>query len=167
MNDEQIQHFYQALLALTKNVPRTTRLSDPDATVTLTSRVCGSQITVDLKVERGVVTDYGQKVQACTLGTAAASIMGRRAVGRTGAELREVTAQLRAMLRENGPAPEGDWSDLAILVPARDLTTRHASMLLAFDAVVSALQELGYGGDENTPSTTPGEPPNTVRLPSP
>jgi NifU-like protein involved in Fe-S cluster formation len=46
------------------------------------------------------------------------------------------------MLKENGPVPEGKWSDCAVLEPVRDYKARHASTLLTFDAVVSALDEI-------------------------
>jgi NifU-like protein involved in Fe-S cluster formation len=46
------------------------------------------------------------------------------------------------MLKENGPAPQGEWADLAVLEPVRDFKARHASTLLTFDAVVNALDQV-------------------------
>jgi NifU-like protein involved in Fe-S cluster formation len=86
-----------------------------------------------------IVTDYGQEVRACLLGQCAASVMGAHIVGSSAAELRAVGAQMRRMLKEGGPAPTGKWQDLAILQPVRDYKPRHASTLLVFDAVESAI----------------------------
>jgi NifU-like protein involved in Fe-S cluster formation len=68
--------------------------------------------------------------------------MARHIIGSTPAELRALRERMRAMLKENGPVPEGKWSDCAVLEPVRDYKARHASTLLTFDAVVSALDEI-------------------------
>ena len=44
------------------------------------------------------------------------------------------------MLQDNGPPPEGEWSDLALFEPAKNLKSRHESILLIFDAVLLALK---------------------------
>jgi NifU-like protein involved in Fe-S cluster formation len=67
--------------------------------------------------------------------------MARNIVGSTPQELREAREDLRCMLKENGPPPGGKWADLAVLEPVRDYKARHASTLLAFDAVVDALEK--------------------------
>ena len=46
------------------------------------------------------------------------------------------------MLKENGAPPSGKWADFAVLEPVRDYKARHASTLLTFDAVVSALDQI-------------------------
>jgi NifU-like protein involved in Fe-S cluster formation len=46
---------------------------------------------------------------------------------------------MRKMLKAGGPPPEGRWADLAVLEPVKDYKARHASTLLVFDAVESAL----------------------------
>lgn len=130
------------ILELAANIPRTERLEDPDATARAYSKLCGSRITVDLKMKDGVVTDYGQEVKACLLGQSSAAIMGRLIIGSTPDELREVGRVMRAMLKENGPPPKGKWADLALLEPVRDYKARHASTLLVFDAVEDALAQI-------------------------
>jgi NifU-like protein involved in Fe-S cluster formation len=51
------------------------------------------------------------------------------------------------MLTENGPPPGGKWADIAVLEPVRDYKARHASTLLTFDAVVSALDQIEARSD--------------------
>ena len=47
------------------------------------------------------------------------------------------------MLKENGAPPaDGKWADIAVLEPVRDYKARHASTLLTFDAVVSAIDQI-------------------------
>jgi NifU-like protein involved in Fe-S cluster formation len=134
--------YSQRILELAAAMPRTQRLAAPEATAKAHSKLCGSTVTVDLVMDGDVVTDYGQSVKACLLGQSAASVMGREVVGSTAAELREVGAAMRKMLKEGGPPPKGKWRDLAVLEPVRDYKARHASTLLVFDAVEDAIAQI-------------------------
>jgi NifU-like protein involved in Fe-S cluster formation len=138
-----LSEIYNAkILELAASIPRAVRLDTPDATATAHSKLCGSTVTVDLNMQDGRVVEFGQNVKACLLGQSAASVMGREIVGSTTAELREIGAVMRRMLKENGPPPTGRWADLAVLEPVRDYKARHASTLLVFDAVERALDEI-------------------------
>ena len=134
--------YSQRILELAANIPRADRLAAPDATAMMRSKLCGSTVHVDLKMDGDVVTDYGQSVRACLLGQSSASVMGREIVGSTAAELRAVGAAMRKMLKEGGPAPEGRWADLAMLEPVRDYKARQPSTLLVFDAVEDAIAQI-------------------------
>jgi NifU-like protein involved in Fe-S cluster formation len=133
--------YNQRILELAGNIPRIGRLSQPDATASAHSKLCGSTITVDVSLRDGKVADYAHELKACALGQASASIMARNVVGSTPQELREAREALRKMLKENGPPPAGKWADLAVLEPVRDYKARHGSTLLAFDAVAEAVTE--------------------------
>jgi len=129
------------ILELAGAISRIGRLADPDGTATAHSKLCGSTITVDLKLRDGRVSDFGQSVKACLLGQAAASVMAREIVGSTPDELRRVGHTMRVMLKEGGPPPTGRWADLAVLEPVRNYKARQASTLLVFDAVEKALED--------------------------
>ena len=134
--------YNRRILELAADIPRLGRLSAPDASATAHSKLCGSTVTVDLKIEGDVVTDFAHDVKACALGQASSSIMARQVVGSTAEELRTVREAMRRMLKEGGEPPEGKWSELRVLEPVRDFKARHASTLLTFDAVVGALDEI-------------------------
>jgi NifU-like protein involved in Fe-S cluster formation len=134
--------YSQRILELAAALPRTARLPEPQATAMAHSKLCGSKVTVDLAMEGDVVSDYGQNVKACLLGQAASSVMGREIIGSSAAELREVGATMRKMLKAGGPPPQGRWGDLAVLEPVRDYKARHASTLLVFDAVEEAIAQI-------------------------
>lgn len=149
--------YNKRILELAANIPHIGRMVDPDATATKHSKLCGSTVTVDLKAENGLVTDFAHEVKACALGQASSSIMARHIIGSTAEELRSVRATVRTMLKENGAPPEGKWSDLACLEPVRDYKARHASTLLTFDAVVEAMDALeakADGGNVTHPDPT-------------
>jgi NifU-like protein involved in Fe-S cluster formation len=130
------------ILEFAGNIPRIGRLPDPDATAKAHSRLCGSTVTVDLKMQDGKVSDFAHDVKACALGQASSSIMAQHVIGATPDELREVREAMRRMLKENGPPPEGRWADLRYLEPVRDYKARHASTMLTFDAVVDAVGQI-------------------------
>lgn len=135
--------YNKRILELAADIPRQGRLEHPDATATAHSKLCGSTVTVDIKVEDGKVADFAHDVKACALGQASSSIMARNIVGSTPEELRELRDTVRAMLKEGGEPPrEGKWADIAVLEPVRDYKARHASTLLTFDAVVDALAKV-------------------------
>lgn len=130
------------ILDLAGNIPRIGRLAHADASATAHSKLCGSTVTVDLKMDDGVVTDFAHVVKACALGQASSSIMARHVVGSNAGELRAVRDTVRRMLKENGPPPAGKWGEIAVLEPVRDYKARHASTMLTFDAVVSAIDQI-------------------------
>ena len=130
------------ILELAGNIPRLGRLAAPDASATAHSKLCGSTVTVDLKMDGPLVTDFAHDVKACALGQASSSIMARHVIGAKADELRELRETVRKMLKENGPPPSGKWADIAVLEPVRDYKARHASTMLTFDAVVSAIDKI-------------------------
>jgi NifU-like protein involved in Fe-S cluster formation len=138
----QLSEIYNArILELSAAIAPASRLADADGTATAHSKLCGSTVTVDLKLSGGRVTEYGHVVKACLLGQTSASVMARNIVGSSAKELRDVAAAMRKMLKQGGPPPDGRWADLAVLEPVKDYKARHASTLLVFDAVESALAQ--------------------------
>jgi NifU-like protein involved in Fe-S cluster formation len=130
------------ILELAGNIPRIGRLSAPDATARAHSRLCGSTVTIDVKMDGEIVSDFAHEVKACALGQASSSIMARHVVGAKAGELRALRRQMLKMLKENGPPPTGRFEELKFLEPVRDYKARHASTMLTFDAVVDALDQI-------------------------
>jgi NifU-like protein involved in Fe-S cluster formation len=130
------------LLDLAANAPQPGRLTAPGASSRKVSRVCGSVVEVDLVVEKGVVTAFGQSVSACAIGQASAAVMARNIVGSGTGALRALREQVIAMLKDGGSPPGGRWAELRWLAPVRDYPARHPSALLVFDAVVEALDKI-------------------------
>jgi len=137
---DMIKLYSARILALAADMPRTTRLENPTATAKKRAPLCGSTVTVDVQVEDGIVTDYGQDVKACALGQAAAAVIGAAIVGLPIADIENGRAELFAMLKSDGPVPAAPFDGLAVLEPAKDYKNRHASIMLAFDATLEALQ---------------------------
>jgi NifU-like protein involved in Fe-S cluster formation len=134
--------YNKRIIELAGSIPRLGRLDTPDATATAHSKLCGSTVVVDLKMDGPVVTDFAHDVKACALGQASSSIMARNVIGANATELRELRETVRRMLKENGAPPTGKWADIAVLEPVRDYKARHASTMLTFDAVVDCLDQI-------------------------
>jgi NifU-like protein involved in Fe-S cluster formation len=145
-----IDDLYSArILKLAADLPRAGRLAAPDASSEKIAKLCGSKVTVDVKIEDGVVVDFAQDVRACALGQASAAVLGAHVVGARLGEIEVARDALSAMLKANGPAPSGRFAELAVLEAVKDYPARHASTLLAFEATVEAVR-LATGGATRT-----------------
>ena len=142
MSDSDLIKLYSTrILALAADIPATAPIADPQVTVRKRSPLCGSTVTVSLRLEDGRIADYAQDVKACALGQASAAVSGAAMLGRDAGEVRTARDQLRAMLKSDGPVPDAPFDGLEVLTPARDFKNRHASILLALDATVEAMEQ--------------------------
>ena len=140
MADRDLVSLYSGrILALAADIPRLGHLDRPDATVRRRSPQCGSSVSVDLRAENGRVTDFAQDVKACALGQASASVLGSVVIGKSRDELAAARDALNAMLTSDGPIPPAPFEGYEALLPARDFKNRHASIMLAIEATVDAL----------------------------
>lgn len=140
MADSDLIKLYSGrILELAASIPHQGRLPAPMGTAKRRSPLCGSTITVDVTVQDGRVTEFAQDVKACALGQASASILGRVVLGRSRGEVEAARDALRAMLKEGGPVPLAPFEGYEVLLPAREYKNRHASILLALEAVCEAM----------------------------
>ena len=140
--DADLIKLYSArILALAADIPHLGRLEDAQASVKRRSPLCGSTVTVDVTMTDGVLTGLGQDVKACALGQAAAAVAGQAAVGATIEQVETARDQLRAMLKGTGPVPDAPFDGFEVLSPAVSYKNRHASILLAIEALAEAMQQ--------------------------
>jgi NifU-like protein involved in Fe-S cluster formation len=140
MTDSDLLSLYSGrILALAAEIPHHGRLPAPQASAKKRSPLCGSTVTVDVVTQNGRVVEFAQDVKACALGQASAAILGAAVLGRTLAELQAAQTQLRAMLKDGGPVPDAPFTGFEVLSPAREFKNRHASILLALEAVCDAM----------------------------
>ena len=141
-----MDHIYSPrLFALANALPPASRLAVPDVTASAKSKMCGSTAEVDVSISDGAIEAYAQRVKACLLGRATASVVAREIIGTPLTELRQVAAEMRAMLEAQGAAPVGRWADLGVLAPVHEIKARHASALLVFTALERAIEDLPAG----------------------
>ncbi len=133
--------YSKRILALAAEIPHIGRLETPDGTAMKRSPLCGSTVTVDVALSDGRISGFAQDVKACALGQSSASVLGAEIVGRSRDELQAGRDQLHAMLKSDGPAPDAPFAELEVLEPAKDYKNRHASILLAWDATLAAMDD--------------------------
>lgn len=135
--------YSKRILALAAEIPHIGRLDAPDGSAMKRSPLCGSTVTVDVALADGRIADFAQDVKACALGQSSASVLGAEVVGRSRDEIQSARDALQAMLKADGPAPAAPFTDLEVLEPAKDYKNRHASILLAWDATLAAMEDAG------------------------
>jgi len=141
--DTDLIKLYSArILELAADIPLHRRLDAPGYSVKKRSPLCGSTVTVDVTMEDGKVSAFGQDVKACALGQASASVVGGAIVGCTPDQITQARDELRAMLKDDGPVPAAPFDGLEVLRPAVAYKNRHASILLTLDAASEAVTHL-------------------------
>ena len=141
MSDTDLMALYsRRLLALAADIPHLGRLEAPDGAGQRRSPQCGSTVRAEVGMADGRIARFAQEVRACALGQASAGLLGARLPGLTPAELQAARDSLAAMLA-GGPAPAGGLGDLEVLSAARDFPNRHASIMLAWDAALAAVED--------------------------
>ncbi|MEM7620307.1 MAG: iron-sulfur cluster assembly scaffold protein [Pseudomonadota bacterium] len=126
------------LLQIAANITHTQRLDNPDITAQAQSKLCGSNIEIDINIRNGRIVAFGQTVTACLLGQSAAAIMAKTIIGKDITEIEDVSKKMHAMLKGQGATPKGGWEELGLLEGVREFKARHASTLLIFSALEKA-----------------------------
>jgi NifU-like protein involved in Fe-S cluster formation len=131
------------ILRLAAATARYARLDDPQGSADKRSPICGSRITVDVRLdEAGKIVQLGQDIRACALGQASAALMGEAAIGKSAQDLTRARDGLRHWLAGETETP-GDWPGLNIFEPAIPHKARHAAIMLAFEAAAEAVESAG------------------------
>lgn len=140
MSDADLMQLYsRRILALTTSIPHLGRLDTPSGSASKRSPQCGSSVKVDVTMQDNRIGAFAQEVRACALGQASAAVLGASVIGRSRAEIQAARAELTAMLKDGGDPPPSPFEALEALLPARDFPNRHASILLAWDATLAAI----------------------------
>lgn len=134
--------YHNRVLELAADIPNVGVLADAHGSATKLARICGSTVRVDVKLadDNQTVTAIAVDPKACALGQAATAILSEQAVGATYDELVAARDQMRAMLKDGGEPPRGRFWELRHLEGVRDYPPRHASTMLAFEAILEAIE---------------------------
>jgi len=131
-----------AILTLAAGIAHIGSLKDPQGEASKTAKLCGSTITIQLKLDdQNNVSEFAQNVKACALGQAAAAILGEKIIGANYTEIKAARDDLWAMIKDETPMPNGRFEDLRKLMAVSNFPQRHTSTCLAFDAAVNACEQ--------------------------
>jgi NifU-like protein involved in Fe-S cluster formation len=67
--------------------------------------------------------------------------VGASAPGCTREQIATARDQLKALLKQDGPTPDAPFDGFEVLRPARDYKNRHASIMLAIEATLEAMDK--------------------------
>jgi len=115
------------------SVRRDKRLSGESVhTLTLQSELeSKDSVTLDARIERGVVTELGYRVRACSLAQAVTGILAARTSGITVVSLDAAQQELGLVLQDTPPDKEAMvWPELLVLQDAAGIPERHEVALL-------------------------------------
>lgn len=134
--------YHNRILELAANIPHVGTLEGAEASVLKVSRVCGSTVNVEIRLDESGdhVAAIAVDPKACALGQASTAILAEYALGAHVDEVVAARDALKAMLKDQGPAPEGRFWELRHLQAVADYPPRHTSTLLAFEAAVAAIE---------------------------
>ena len=134
--------YHNRVLELAADIPNIGHLDAPDGKAHKVSRVCGSEVwvEVDLSEDGTTITEIAVESKACALGAASLSVLSGNAVGATIQEVVGARDALKAMLKEGGDPPKGRFWELRHLSGIADYPQRHQSTMLAFEAAVAAIE---------------------------
>lgn len=150
------------ILRLATQIPFTARLERPQASVSRTSRICGSRLAMDANFDaEGRISELGLDVRACALGQAATALVAPKLIGLGREEIAPAARAFADMLDHDGVVPPPPWQELEIFLPVREHRARRGAVMLVFDAALAACDAASAAGGLSGP---PG--PDTGRLPA-
>jgi NifU-like protein involved in Fe-S cluster formation len=133
--------YNREILRLAASLLPDDRLENPDGTAEVRSPLCGSRITANVEIRAdGVIAALALRANACALGQASASIVRSNAAGMSAAEITQIRQGVTDCLNGTGAMP-AIWPSLDMLAVARDYRSRHAAILLPYDALLAAIAD--------------------------
>ncbi len=130
--------YHAALVARAREAFGEGRLASPAASITVDNPLCGDRVTLDLEAGDGRVKAIGHAVKGCLLCEAAAATIAEFGRNRSPAELRDMAAAARALMKDGTPVPDR-FSGLQVFTPVHAAKSRRDCVLLPFEALGKAL----------------------------
>jgi nitrogen fixation NifU-like protein len=134
-----LRDLYQQVILDHNRKPRNFRkIAAPNRTAEGYNPLCGDRITVDIKVEDGIVKDVAFQGAGCAISKAAASMMTASVIGKPEREVDALFHRVHAMLSgANGGAAE--VGKLAVFAGVREFPSRIKCATLAWHTLQAAL----------------------------
>ena len=130
------------ILRLAASLVPDDRLDNADGVAEARAPLCGSRIQAEVAFTPDhKISALAFRASACALGQASAAILRANAVGADVATIVQIRSQIADMLSANAQPPQ-IWPDLVLLSPAKDYASRHAAILLPYDALLEAAENV-------------------------
>jgi NifU-like protein involved in Fe-S cluster formation len=137
MSSSTAQSLYSRdILRLAMSLPHDDRIDAPYQSATRRAPVCGSEMSVDVALEGGIVSAIAIRARACALGQASAAILRDHVVGEAADEVEHLAKRVAQALKGEAEMP----FEFQALAYARDYPARHGAILLPLETLVAALE---------------------------
>jgi NifU-like protein involved in Fe-S cluster formation len=134
--------YNREILRLAASLIPDDRIENPDGIAEARSPLCGSRINAEVAIDtKAVIKKVAIRASSCALGQASAAILRQNVTGQNIHSVGDIRSGILAALTGEGAMPTL-WADLQLLAVAREYKARHAAILLPYDAVLAALENI-------------------------
>lgn len=138
--EEELDELYKEIILDHYRNPRYRgKLDAPTACEEGYNPLCGDEITLDVEVKDGVVTDIAQRGSGCSISQSSASMMSEAVMGKSVPEVRHLIGSFTAMMRGSDDVDEDELGDLDALRGVRKFPVRIKCATLSWHTLAKAL----------------------------
>jgi nitrogen fixation NifU-like protein len=130
--------YQQAIMQLAAEAVGHGTLAAASASTLVDNPLCGDRVEMQIETSAGRIAALAHRVKGCLLCRAAASVIGKQAIGASRDEIEQVAVQLAQLLRDGAPAPRG-WESLSAFAPVHGHPSRYRCVELPFEALRALL----------------------------
>lgn len=130
--------YQDAIIEWSKKTAHADHLEDPDKKGTASNPLCGDQVNVELRMEDRIIRSMAVQVRGCILCKASGCHLAEFAEGLTLDKIKMIRHDLENTLRSADDLLPGLPEGLRMFLPVRPHKSRHACVLLPYDAVINA-----------------------------
>ena len=134
--------YREAIKALAKAATGDGTLDAPDGRAFIDNPLCGDCVEMQISLAGSRITALAHQVKGCLLCRAAASVIGKRAIGAVAREIEQTSAGVSEMLERQAPPPAGG-QELSAFAPVHGHRSRYDCVRLPFRALLGALRAAG------------------------
>lgn len=137
---QQLDELYREVILDHYSRPRNRRrIESPDAEAEGYNPLCGDDVTVQLRLEDGTISEVVFEGQGCSISQASASILTEQVQGLTPAEAQALAEDFRRLMQD-GAVVDRDLGDLEALTGVQKFPVRVKCATLAWNALLEALK---------------------------
>ena len=145
----QISELYGQVIKEHSKYPRNKGLKEGYSTLRFKNPSCGDDITVQVKVENGIITDIRHEGKGCAICCSSASVMSETLIGKKVDEAESIIIDFYELIKGNLPEDEDKLEEAIVYINIHNFPPRAKCATLSWRALDALLQgELGEKSDE-------------------
>lgn len=126
------------ILSLAANITKTELLKTADIYCSKKTKLCGSSIIVNAKLNNDKIIDYGQELKACVLTQASSAILANLVINSTYANILSYHNELENIVK----AKIYKSKNFEVFINAYKFPEKHEAILLPFKAIIEAFNDV-------------------------